>query len=106
MEKSKKDSFADLSRSAAEAKESDRFIALLLERSGLINDVIDAEATFSEKEVSEWLEREKVMLARLEQEKKEVIRKMDNLSASRKAVRHYSSKFPIPSMPVFFDLAG
>jgi hypothetical protein len=97
--------FVRLSREALKERNRDRLIDLLMERGRLI---FDAQTSGSRldlplHELKECLEREVDLLSRLEYERKNLLKQMDELSKSRSAVRKYRSKFPFPPMPVFFD---
>ena len=56
--------------------------------------------------LEEYLLRETLILERLENERKETIKKMDKLSKNRQAVRGYTSKFPLPPPSAFFSKIG
>ena len=64
------------------------------------NDLIDVD------EAQNYLLQETDIIERLEEERKKLLKEMDALSQSKKAVKKYSPKFPFPPMPVFFNKKG
>ena len=78
----------------------------LKERSNLLAQIADKGVEVDEAVLRAWLEKEQEVLARLEEERKGVLKEMDGLSRRRAAVRQYSPKFPFPPMPAFFDKLG
>ena len=96
----------DLSTKALSEKDRGRFISFLQERSDLLALVTGKDIEVEEATLRVWLEKEQAVLARLEEERKRVLKDMDSLSRRRTAARQYSPKFPFPPMPVFFDKLG
>ena len=96
----------DLSSRALSEKDRERFISYLKERSNLLAQIADKGVEVEEAVLRAWLEKEQEVLARLEEERKGVLKEMDGLSRRRAAVRQYSPKFPFPPMPAFFDKLG
>ncbi len=96
----------DLSAKALSEKDRGRFISFLQARSDLLARIMGKDIELEEATLRVWLEKEQAVLARLEEERKRVLKDMDSLSRRRTAVRHYSPKFPFPPMPVFFDKLG
>ena len=96
----------DLSSRALSEKDRERFISYLKERSALLTQITAKGAEVEEAVLRTWLEKEQEVLARLEEERKHVLKEMDGLSRRRAAVRQYSPKFPFPPMPAFFDKLG
>lgn len=94
-----------LSSKALAEKERDAFISCLQERTGLVAHILGSGINVREETLKIWLEREREVSARLEEERRKVLKEMDSLSMRRMAVRQYSPKFPFPPMPVFFDEA-
>jgi len=68
--------------------------------------IVGKDIELEEATLKVWLEKEQEVLARLQEERKRVLRDMDGLSRRRAAVRQYSPKFPFPPMPVFLDKLG
>ncbi|MGD0229653.1 MAG: hypothetical protein ABSC19_04745 [Syntrophorhabdales bacterium] len=95
-----------LSSKALEEGDRGAFISCLRERATLIAHISGNVVEAREEALRVWLKREAEVSARLEKERLRVLREMDRLSARRMAVRQYSSKFPFPPMPVFFDKKG
>ncbi|MGD0659524.1 MAG: hypothetical protein ABSD38_15800 [Syntrophorhabdales bacterium] len=96
----------DLSSKALSEKDRGRFIFYLKERSSLLVQIADKGIEVEEAVLKAWLEKEQEVLTRLQEERKHVLKEMDNLSKRRVAVRQYSPKFPFPPMPAFFDKLG
>ncbi len=95
-----------LSSKALAEKERGGFISCLQERSALVARILAGGVEVREETLRTWLETERKVLARLEEERRHMLKEMDTLSVRRMAVHQYSSKFPFPPMPVFFDEAG
>jgi hypothetical protein len=49
---------------------------------------------------------ERKILARLEGKRKKTIKDIEKISRKINTLKAYSVRFPIPSMPVFFDQTG
>jgi hypothetical protein len=96
----------DLSSKALSEKDRESFISYLKERSSLLAQIADKGIELEEAVLKAWLEKEQEVLARLEEERKRVLKEMDGLSKRRSAVRQYCPKFPFPPMPAFFDKLG
>lgn len=96
----------DLSAQALSEKDRGEFVRRLKERSALLSQVIDKDIEVGVHTLGLWLEKEQELSARLEEERRRVLRDMDTLSAKRRAIRQYSPKFPFPPMPAFFDKIG
>jgi len=92
-----------LSSKAASEKDRKRFISLLEERGYLLDKILGKDLGLNVDTLVAWLEKEQDVLTRLEEERKNVLKEMDNLSKRRMAARRYAPKFPFPPMPVFFD---
>jgi hypothetical protein len=98
--------FVSLTRKALSEEESDRFLEDLLERDGLMRELVEKGPVLSPEEAGICLFQEGRVLARLEEERTKLLKDMEDLSINRKAVTAYVPKFPFPSMPVFFDRTG
>jgi len=96
----------DLSSKALSEKVRERFISCLKERGDLLAQIVGKDVEVDEGALRVWLDKEKEILTRLEEERKRVLDAMDGLSRRRVALRQYSPKFPFPPMPVFFDKLG
>ncbi len=96
----------DLSSKAINENNGDKFIKYLLEREGLLGKIVGEDIQADSELILNWLSKELDILSRLEKERTKLLKEMDELSQSRKAIRQYSSKFPLPSMPAFFDKTG
>jgi hypothetical protein len=93
-----------LTEAALAEKDVDRLIGLLNERWQGLHLIGDGKTRLEADELNAWLDKEKALLARLMEEKKKVLIEMDTLAKSRRAVQGYRPKFPIPPLPVFFDI--
>jgi len=96
----------DLSSKALSESDRDQFVSYLMARCGLLAQIVGKDIEVEEATLKAWLEKEQEVLARLQEERKRVLKKMDGLSRRRAAVRQYSPKFPFPPMPVFLDKLG
>src|SRR5208337_1945784 len=96
----------DLSSKALSEKGREQFISYLKERGDLLAEIVGKDVELDEDVLRVWLDKEKAILTRLEEEKKRVLQAMDGLSRRRVALRQYSPRFPFPPMPVFFDKLG
>jgi hypothetical protein len=100
------DRILDLSSKALTEKVRERFISCLKERGDLLAQIVGKDVELDEGALRAWLDKEKEILTRLEEERKRVLEAMEGLSRRRVALRQYSPKFPFPPMPVFFDKLG
>ncbi len=96
----------ELSTKALAEEDGDKFIEDLLKRDVLLVELIDREVEADRDLLKNWLEKELDILARLEKERTQLLKEMDNLSQKKRAMRHYCPRFPFPSMPAFFDKLG
>jgi len=106
MDPKEREEFILLTEKALREDDPDRLIECLMERDPYIRHLLKNDPHVFGDEMEECLEREMQVLERLEQERKDIIEKIDNLSKNKKAIRMYSSKFPLPSMPIFFNITG
>jgi len=100
------DQIIDLSARALSETDRKQFVSYLMARGGLLAQIVGKDIEVEEATLKVWLEKEQEVLARLQEERKRVLRDMDGLSRRRAAVRQYSPKFPFPPMPVFLDKLG
>jgi hypothetical protein len=97
------EAFIGLTEKALSEKDFDRFAGYLAERDSLVAAMIYQKPQIDEVSLKYALLVESKILERLESERAEVLKAMDDLSKSRKATKAYSPRFPLPPMPVFFD---
>ena len=95
-----------LSTKALSEKDSEKFTSCLKERAALIVDLTGGRMEVGEEVLKSWLEVEQGILGRLEEERRNVLKKMDDLSKRRTATHQYLPKFPFPPMPAFLDKIG
>jgi hypothetical protein len=96
----------DLSTKALSEKDRGKFADCLKERAVLIATVTGDGVKAGEGLLKAWLEVEEEILSRLEEERRNVLKKMDDLSKRKTASHQYSPKFPFPPMPAFLDKMG
>ena len=98
--------FVMFTQMALNEPDPDKFIEYLLKRDPYIGYLLRIDPQIFGGMAGEYLLRETLILERLENERKETIKKMDRLSKNRKAVRRYASQFPLPPTPTFFNKMG
>ncbi len=96
----------DLSTKALSERDRGKFADCLKERAALIATVTGNGVKAGEGLLKAWLEVEEELLNRLEEERRNVLKKMDDLSKRRTATHHYSPRFPFPPTPAFLDKMG
>jgi hypothetical protein len=106
MDPHERDNFIMLTEMALSEKDPDMFVKDLMKRDPYIGCLLKNVPQEFGNMAEECLHREVLILERLENERKDTIRKIDRLSKNRKAVRTYSSKFPLPPSPAFFNRTG
>lgn len=98
--------FIVLTEKALNEEEQDKFVESLMKRDSYIGNLLKNDPRVFGAEMEKCLFRETLILARLEAERRKVIEEIDKVSKNKKAIKKYSSKFPFPFMPVFFDKIG
>jgi hypothetical protein len=98
--------FLTLTDEALAEKDLDRFIELLLERDRVAAALVSGEPPLTEEGAVVLLEKESFVSCKLETQRQELLKEMEQLVSSMKAVRKYTPRFPFPFMPAFFDRAG
>ena len=101
----KKKAFVDLTEKALLEDDIDKLIEYLLERNSSVEYLMKNDVDISE-EAEEYLLKETKILKKLEDERKKLLKDMDNLSRNKAATKKYSPKFPFPPLPVFFEKKG
>jgi len=95
--------FEGMTLAALEQEDGVAFIECLLkrqevcERLALSSTVIDAEVA------ERFCANEMKVIERLEEERSKLLVEIDSYAQSRRAVRSYSPKFPLPPAPTFFS---
>jgi hypothetical protein len=106
MDPQERENFVMLTTMAVNEEDPDTFVKYLMKRDPYIGCLLkNAPQVFGDM-TEECLVRETLILEKLESERKETIEKLDRLSKKRKAVRKYSSQFPLPPPPTFFNKIG
>jgi len=95
-----------LTQTALNEPDPDKFVEYLLKRDPYIGHLLKTNPQVFGGMAEEYLCRETLILDRLEKERRETITKIDKLSKNGKAVRRYSSSFPLPPTPTFFNKIG
>jgi hypothetical protein len=98
--------FEFLSKKALEEETVEGFIECLAERTVVLSILLSGDIKGDIEIAALWLKRESEILRRLEKERQEVFRQMEELSRSAKALRGYTPRYPLPMNPVFFDQTG
>jgi hypothetical protein len=98
--------FLCLTREALDTDNGEELFKVLLERETSYSSLEQFSSSLSPEHIAKMLFIERKILKRLESERRTIIKDMDKLSRQMKTVRVYSTIFPFPSMPAFFDLKG
>jgi hypothetical protein len=106
MDPEKREDFIMLTALALNEKDPDTFVEYLMKRDPYIGCLLKNTPQVFGDMAEKCLFRETLILKKLESERKETIEKVDRLSKKRKAVRRYSSQFPLPPLPTFFNKIG
>jgi hypothetical protein len=105
MQKDKREEFVELTEKALLEEDGDRMIELLQAREVARQHMMVNDIDLREK-AKEYLSRETKILERLEDEKKKLLKEMENISRKKSAAKTYAPTFPFPPMPAFFDKKG
>jgi len=98
--------FFQLTRNALDSDNAEAFFSVLRERNVLFRLSEQLSFSLSSEYAAKMIFIEKKILERLKIERKKIIKDIDNLSRQINTVKAYSARFPIPSMPAFFDQTG
>lgn len=101
-----KEEFLLLTEKALNEDDLDRFIDCLIQRDTFTGALLKNDPHIFEGEAQACLAREKEILRRLEQERKNIIEEIDKVAKNKRAIKKYSSRFPFPGTPRFFNKAG
>jgi hypothetical protein len=106
MDTQEREKFVMLTQMALNEPDPDKFVEYLLKRDPYMGRLLRTNPQIFGGMADEYLLRETLILEKLENERKGTIEKMDKLSKNRKAVRRYTSKFPLLPTPAFFNKIG
>jgi len=98
--------FFQLTRNALDSDNDEAFFSILRERNVLFSLSEQLSFSLSPEYVAKMIFIERKILERLESERKKIIKDIDNLSRQINIAKAYSARFPIPSIPAFFDQTG
>jgi hypothetical protein len=100
--------FSELSDKSLAEQEGDRLIERLKERAPYAMDLINHRISLDKEDAEHFLAKEKLVLDRLKRERTLVLQEMEKLGKTRKASKTYlySSLFPFPTVPIYFDKKG
>ncbi len=101
-----REEFVMLTQTALNEPDPDKFVDCLLKRNPYIGRLLKIDPQIFGGMAEEYLIRETLILERLEKERRDTIEKMDNLSKNKKAIRRYTSHFPLPPTPNFIKKTG
>ena len=103
---SKVEEFFRLTREALDTDNAEVYFNVLMERETLCSSSEQFSSSLSPEHLAKMIFIERKILERLEKERRKIISDIDKLSRQMKTVKAYSSRFPFPAMPAFFDQAG
>ena len=92
-----------LSEEALQETDVDKVIERLKEKNAFVMSLPLNESSLSVEEMERCLQTELAVLSRLEEERKKLLKQMEELSRYRKACQTYEPKFPFPPIPAFLD---
>lgn len=98
--------FLHLTRNALDEDNNKVFFNLLIERNKLFGSIKQFSFSLSPEYIEQMISIERKILARLEGERKKTIKDIEKISRKINTLKAYSVRFPIPSMPAFFDQTG
>lgn len=98
--------FFRLTRNALGSDSDEALFTILIERNALFDSVDQLSSLLSPEYVEKMISIERKILTRLEKEREKIILHIDSISRHINSLKAYSAKFPIPSMPAFFDQTG
>lgn len=97
-----REEFILLSEIVLGEEDQDRLVAVLTKRNASIGLLMSEDPKVFEDEITECLDRESLIIEKLEDERRKVVEKMEKVSRSRQAARSYSASYPLPPIPRFF----
>jgi hypothetical protein len=101
-----REEFLLLTEIAVGEEDQDRLVTILTKRNANIGRLMAEEPDAFADELKECIDLENRILRKLEDERSKIIRKMERVSRSRKAAKSYSSSYPLPFLPRFFNEKG
>ncbi len=94
--------FQELTRAALNDPDPGSFVKLLLEREKIAARVAEFSPAIEKDTAQRLYNNEKLVIERLEQEKSRLYGDIHLYSQSKKALRSYTSRFPIPPVKPLF----
>ncbi|MHB8110151.1 MAG: hypothetical protein ACYDHW_08975 [Syntrophorhabdaceae bacterium] len=95
--------FEELTQAALNEPDAASCVSHLLRREQISGRLAEFSQALDQEAADRLYMRETQVIDRLEQERKKLILEIDNYSKQQKAVKSYSSKFPLPPSPQFFN---
>ncbi len=98
--------FFQLTRKALDLNDGEAFFNALIERNKMFGSIKQFSSSLSPEYIEQMISIEKMIAAKLEKERTKIIEDIEKISRQINTIRAYSARFPIPSMPAFFDQTG
>lgn len=98
--------FFQLTRKALDSNDDEAFFNVLIERNKMFGSIKQFSSSLSPGYIEQMISIERKIFARLEGERKKIIKDIEKISRKINTLKAYSARFPIPSMPAFFDQTG
>lgn len=95
--------FRELTRAALSEPETEAFIEGLLQRESMVAGIAEFVPAIDSETAGGLYSEEVFVIERLEAERSKLFAEIDLYAQSRKAVRSYKSRFPIPPVKPFFN---
>ncbi|OPY00660.1 MAG: hypothetical protein A4E61_01937 [Syntrophorhabdus sp. PtaB.Bin184] len=96
--------FEGMTRAALEQEDSAAFVECLLKRQEVCERLALSSVVMEAEIAERFCANEMKVIERLEEERSKLLMEIDSYAQSRRAVRSYSPKFPLPPVPAFFSL--
>lgn len=98
--------FLHLTRNALGTDNNKVFFNVLIERNEMFGSIKQFSSSLSPEYIEQMISIERKIFVRLEGERKKIIKDIEKISRKINTLKAYSVRFPIPSMPAFFDQTG
>lgn len=95
--------FRELTRAALGEPEIETFVERLLQRESMAAGIAEFVPAINNETAGELYGEEMRVIERLEAERSKLFTEIDLYAQSKKAMRSYRSKFPLPSVHAFFE---
>ena len=95
--------FRELTRAALGEPEAEAFIERLLQRESMVTGIAEFVPAIDSETAGGLYSEEMFVIERLEAERSKLFTEIDLYAQSKKAVRSYRSKFPLPPVRPFFE---